>query len=322
MPTECGVTVPENRLYVVQFPHPGAEHPILLGRSANAKRRDDGKIDIFWNTKMHHRRLVKHCGEYVNEKGVFHKREDLCFWTEWEAETIATDIGINGNPLIAHYMHEVKYPNKPLLSECGKGCQDSGSPTNTDPCVIGRTFKYCYCRQNSDGAWLRHLLPGSLIVFWSQRNNPKGQHFCLDTVLVVGDETKNYVTGNATNVKCSQEYRNLTLDRLPVGYDATFYRGITYDEKVCKPVFSFVPAKIYGHEGYKKRCIFENDDIKRLNAIIEKDVSKELFNVRAVRRSSAAEVSVSCVKSLWMAIKELVISKGFVLGVHFDWPQQ
>ena len=319
--TECGVSVSEKRLCVVQFPHPGGEYPILLGRSANAKRRGDDRIDVFWNTKEHHRRLVRHCGEYVDAQGVFHKRGDLCFWTEWEAETIATEIGSEGNPLIAQYMHEVKYPRKPLLSERGKGCQDSGSPANTDPCVIGRTFKYCYCRQNSDGAWLRHLLPGSLVVFWSQRNSTKGQHFCLDTVLIVGNEAKDYVTGNAASINCSPEYRNLTLDRLPVGYDATFYRGVAYDEKVGKPVFSFVPAKIYGHKDHKKRCVFENADIKRLNAIIEKDVGKELFNARSVRRSCAVEVRVGCVKSLWTAIKEIVISKEFVLGVHFDWPK-
>ena len=148
----------------------------------------------------------------------------------------------------------------------------------------------------------------------------KGPHFCLDTVLIVGNETKDYVTGSAASINCSPEYRNLTLDRLPVGYDATFYRGVAYDEKVCRPVFSFVPAKIHGQRDYKKRCTFDKDDINKLNAIIEKDVGEELFNVRAVRRSRAIEVSVGCVKTLWTAIKEIVISKGFVLGVHFDWP--
>ena len=320
----CVTVAPKNRLCIVQFPHPGGEYPISVGRLGTAKRRDDGRIDVFWNRSYHHRRLVRHRGGYVDKCGVFHESGDLCFWTEWEAETIATETCIPSNPLEAQYIHEVICPARAMpIGVRGNGCRACDSPTNTDPCVFGKNFKYCFCRQTGrDANWLRHLMPGSLIVFWSQRNDDEHQYFCLDTVFVVGNEIKDYLTGSASKIKCSTAYNNLTLDRLPVGGEATFYRGVAFEEELNKPVYSFTPAKIYGQKDYAKRCFFTIDDVNILNAIINKDAGKDLFNVRAIRRSSAVDVSVDCVKTIWQKIKDITISKGFVLGVGFDWPME
>ena len=67
---------------VVQFMHQGGEV-------------DPRKLAMYngWNaTKNHGRRLLRHWGEYVNAQNQI-VSDDLAFWNEYEAPTIATQIG-------------------------------------------------------------------------------------------------------------------------------------------------------------------------------------------------------------------------------------
>lgn len=180
---------------------------------------------------------------------------------------------------------------------------------NTDPCVFGRSFKYSNCRQTPTGV-MRQLANGSLIVFCSRINGD----FYLDTVFVVEGTGTDYKTAADIN-SCSSEYKNLTLNLLPPG-NYTLYRGARPSRENCKgQCFSFTPARLATMENATERC--------KLNlASLNKVVGEDAFNLNNWRRASATEVEDEQIKSVWEETVRQVTGQGFVLGVHFDWPEK
>ena len=285
-------------MHIVQFYHPGSEFQVV------SKRRLDENYDVPWNVGAHHRRLVEHPGQYADAQGLHYG--ELRFWTEWEGETRASLLQEKPDAIHAKYLHRVKYP----VAQIGIGNVTAGNGCcgqNTDPCVFGRTFKYSNCRQ---GAYpmLRSLSNGSLIVFWSRLNG----NFCLDTVFVVGDTAIQYQEGSTLYPYCSTEYRNLTVDRLADGNPHTFYRGVEYcaGQAYKDQIFSFTPARLKGDTDSDRRCCLT----------IDGTLLNRVFNIGMTRGIKATVAAANLVSDVWHEIVKQVTKQGFVLGVHFDWP--
>ena len=157
---------------------------------------------------------------------------------------------------------------------------------------------------------LRRLSKGSLIVFWSRRDGK----FCLDTVFVVGDNAIQYQERSTLYPHCSTEYRNLTVDRLVGGEPRTFYRGVEYREGQAykNQIFSFTPARLKGDTDSDERCCLS----------ITGTPLNRVFNIGATRNIKTTIADANLVSDVWHEIVKQVTGKGFVLGVHFDWPTQ
>jgi len=300
---------------IVQFIHPGHEFPVS---DVNSECRDDGEFDVMWSTEQsHHRRLVRHHGSYVDDRGT-EQTGDLAFWTEWEGPTVASKIfGARGR-VLSHFVHKVKHPTLPggagiLQGRCGNvdcSCPaDDDGPLNTDPCVFGNSFKYALCQQ-SEGGVLRTLEDGSLIFFVSRI---AGTYY-LDTTFAVGTERIDYSSDNTAVVDCSDEYRALTLDRIPCGQQFTFYRGKRFANMQDIP-FSFTPAKIWRNDAsVGVRCCL---DVNGINAV----AGTEVFSVGLKQKFKTTDANQDVIRNVWNEIVQQVRRNGFVLGVHFPMPQ-
>ena len=300
-------------MHIVQFIHSWEEHtfPII-------KQESDGRFLVPWNGGKHHRRLVKHFGDYV--EGNLRKKGLLTFWTEWEAPTFATDVRrLNGE---AKFIHEVRYPTIPSGNINGHAvCSDNGNShcstalQNTDPCVFGSSFKYSNCLQSQKRRHtFQNLEDGSMLVFVSRHS----EQWYLDTVLVTHGECVSYVTPEASSINCSPVYRKLTLDRIPPGERHYFYRGVTCstDEVARDGVFSYTPARKYsGDRDDCKRCRL---DLQGINAAI----GRNIFSISKPQGHKPIEANAVLVRRVWQEIKDQVTGQDFVLGVHFDWPSK
>lgn len=316
-------SITKDKLCIVQFMHSGNEFPVLkCKRTIAPSELSKSRFHVYWSAEpSHYRRLIQHCGCYVDKNGNY-LSAPLAFWSEWEAETIAERLHPNKDFFKANFIHHALNPM--LMSGTGVcGCGTAAKCPlylNTDPCLFGSTFKYSNCHQSKFGD-LRRLAPGSLIVFGSYKKiagcQPK-EVFCLDTVFVVDDIAVDYATDNVNAVPCSEKYKNLTLLRLPMGENFTFYRGATCHSSVTlnDALFSFTPAKLVGDgDAAYKRCVIE--DIEVLNRHLRKPVF-----YRSARQGFHAEVAdMREIKAVWKKIVNLVTyGDNFVLGVHFDWP--
>ena len=298
-------------MHVIQFIHPGKEFPVS---ETNSAILPDGRYEVGWNTEKHHRRLVKHIGSYVDNDGVLCRNFDLVFWTEWEGPTVATRLDVARDELHARYVHEVQYPTVPegmddVRRECDDNLDDNCEDglLNTDPCVFGDTFKYSNCQQSKEGV-LRWLENGSLIIFVSRI---QGEYY-LDTVFVTKSGLE-YETDSVDTINCSQQYRKLTLDRLPTGRSYTFYRCQEFTDN--NQIFSFVPAKtLTGDEADYVRCRL---DITAINNV----AGCHAFGAELKQKFKCTIASVNLNQSIWSEIVRQIRNQGFVLGVHFDWPR-
>lgn len=139
---------------------------------------------------------------------------------------------------------------------------------------------------------------------------PNGK-FCLDTVFVVGSR-KGYTTGDASSIQglgTSQDYRDLTLDRLSGGESFVFYRGATVNNPV-EEMYSFVPAREWGTQGCGERCVLD----------FTKLPSGGMFNLARTRNFSIASCNPNDAPKVWGEIRDYVLNAGYWLGVEFMWP--
>jgi len=254
--------------------------------------------------------LVIHKGECVDKDGNLLTAE-LAFWTEWEACTMATAVKktlVGGTG--PRWMHRVKTP----LGKTGP------HRVNTDPCVFGKTFKYCCCQQHmkneKDMVQLRRLAPGSIILFGSRL---KGR-FVLDTVFVVGTVRVHYFEKSKSILKVSDFYRELALNRFTNRtVENTFYRGTTFDPESRTTPYSFVPAKPFaeGNPRCGERFVL---DLAALNKCLHG--AKERFNPESGKTQGfhAIATTENTVAAVWNEILRQVRKAHFVPGVHFNWP--
>ncbi|MEO0287795.1 MAG: hypothetical protein ABIM41_05770 [candidate division WOR-3 bacterium] len=243
----------DEKLYIIQFMHPGSEPPI------SKKQEEKGKIKfykgkeegiIYWNDgDKHHRKFLEIEGKYLTSLNSKPEEALLCFWGEWEPESkfkkISDSKPERGFP---------QYIHTPIFNKNKK--KSKRDLLNTDPFVFCSKFYYTVCQQSKNKNTLRSLGKGSVILFGSHLNG----NFVLDTVFVV----KEFYDYNPNNYKTLDDkyklpdvYKEVTLDLLsnepsmkkcltkegclPEGMLLRFYIGATYDDPV-NGMFSFFPC--------------------------------------------------------------------------------
>lgn len=317
----------------VQFTHPGAEHQIgIRDRKKNTDAIANGIYVFPWNYHGHKRKFIETNGMYVGSDGSLHEGQ-LQFWGEWEPTSLVSEITKAPNPGFPTWLHRpfMKYKNGVITSPEHNGWnmkKDSYSwRQNSDPCVFGDNFYYCCCKQRFQS--LRHLAPGSIILFGSTMNmNTPDACFALDTVFVVG-EGRDY-TSNEYNKTLSgfisKDYADI------VGFDLwkqnnqanqyRCYKGVKYNErsKYCG-MFSFVPCQIrkddsIGFERVILRKSFFEDIAKSIYTKQNDSIFTDNLNT-APKITKHNDVEIN--KHIWERIINVVKDNGLLLGVKFNY---
>lgn len=295
---------------IVQFPHPASEYavPSYYGQCCPCG----------WNPGGHRRRFLLSTGDYVDAAGSL-QTGDLLFWSEWEANTCVTRLPSAVGQNLATWLHEPQYPTP--CPSAGSGCAHGSQ--NTDPCVFGDSFKYALCRQHMMGRpnKMQNLDPGSLIVFGGTKDGT----FYLDTVFVVGEKTPYLGPDKARVVRCSNEYRILTLDQACGNF--SFYRGITWAQREqYQGLYSFTPGKVLSNRAnvsalpaaLRDRCALNTGTI---NQIIQ-NITVKRFAVSVTQNFMAFDARATVIQQVWSELLRQVTANGFMPCVHFPWPRQ
>lgn len=276
----------------VQFLHPGKEH-----------EPDQGNVRS-WNRDRHRRKFLLSTGTTETDR----REQDLVFWGEWEppSEVVErVDRPIEDGP---------RYVFRPywVVPESLGGLQ------NTDPFVFDG-FYYSICKQtrSTGPTQLRHLRPGSVILFGSHLRG----EFVLDTVFVV----RSYVDHTNRN------YREVLEGKVPEHYptvalapfyankpngaggcaEATelrLYFGATLNDPV-EGMFSYFPCQAYrrGTRGFARPQI-------RLPGI----VNPACLMGNPLNRDTDPERF----PSLWQEVREQVVRQGCEIGVQARFPER
>ena len=217
----------------VQFPHPGREH------------RPAGK-EMPWNTGDHARKFLVSQADFVDDGRV--ESGSIGFWGEWEPQSRVVAEFRGRAPQAPRYVHE-PYLQVPT---------DEGQRQNTDPLVFGDCFRYSNCRQPTNRK-LRHLAPGSLVLFGST----VAGEFVLDTFLVVGGH-RDYFVPDSADIDCPQGVQDVVLEPLRRGdppkgawrTELRLYEGVSYGSYSEGP-YSFVPCQPWeeGSAGFPRPVI-------------------------------------------------------------------
>ncbi len=277
-----------DRSCFVQFIHPGGEH---------RPDRDDLKG---WNSGPHRRKFLKSPGRYHDRTGT-HEAE-LVFWGEWEPQS-AVVARLNGSaPGDPRFLYEPYYSVP----------RSRGGWQNTDPFVFGDHFIYTGCLQHTKkgATQLRHLLPGSVILFGSCMARSR---FVIDTVFVVAD----YLDHSKDNWrrqlegKVSETYKKVTMEHwyqgcVPERQTFRLYFGATPETPV-NGMFSFSPCQPYSSatSGFKRPSI-------ELPGHITPTMTQ---SKKITHDSSEREMQM-----LWARVVDQVQEQGLCLGTHAALP--
>jgi hypothetical protein len=220
-----GGSMTDEKVAVVQFPHPGGEH-------------DPGEADVMeWNDAGHRRKFMRAAGRYVDDSGVL-RTGTVTFWGEWEAQSRVVRRYPRSGAGMPRFLHE------PFLQRPG---DLRALRQNTDPLVFGDAFLYSNCRQFTLAlrpSAMQRMAPGSVVLFGSTLD----QRFVLDTVLVVACAMP-YVIGEpgvfgdeVPELFIAAVLEPLAASRKLSGAQARLYRGAMCGES-SDAMYSFVPAR-------------------------------------------------------------------------------
>jgi hypothetical protein len=283
----------DDRLCVVQFLHPGAEHiPPANGQMA-------------WNTGAHRRKFLSASGSATDGRDVFDT--ELVFWGEWEPDSRVVET--YPEPVLdgPRWLHEPGW--RPL--EVGRWAQ------NTDPFVFGDQFHYTGCQQHKrrnglvQPTQLRALARGSVILFGACRRD----QFVLDTVLVVDGHLDHGASDHTAVLanRVSETYRSVVLEpwyrgNVPEYASHRLYFGATPARPV-NGMFSFAPCRLRADtpRGFARPVI-------ELPGVIT-DHHKQSYKLNP-------QATIAACAELWEAVAEQVLRSGSLLATHFDLPQR
>jgi hypothetical protein len=288
--------------FLVQFPHPGAEH-----RPATD--------DMPWNVASHRRKFLISSGLYVDaeEKPA---AGELVFWGEWEAPSRV----------------ERRWPTSGRLPRCLHRPYWITPPTtglrqNTDPWVWGEQMLYSNCKQTAGpsrrATSMQRLGCGSVICFGSTI----GGEFCLDTVFVVASSER-WLPAHAQRLSLSDAFITCTADALMTRtadacggcapsaaatgmregeVELTLYRAATVNAPI-DGMYSFAPASKADQPSPR----FERPAI-RLPGLINPAS-------RQSTRGSKRPLPPDRIYKEWCSLVDQVFDAGLVLGVSFETP--
>lgn len=293
---------------IVQFFHPGSETPesfIREGLSSGQKYKA-------WKTGSHSRNCIKSHGEYVDISGQ-KSADDLVFWGEWEAEALVVkDFGKNTDP--QRLIEPIKC--KTVCRQIAGKLRRQKSCQNIDPFVFGECFRYSYCKQNSIPfrRCLKNLDEDSIILFGAYKNHK----FLLDTVFVVGKNSKKYCDRNdLVGIPDYEDYCNYLVDLTDIEpYDkCVYYEGKTFSEN---EMYSFSPAKVYSESTGSAFSRIELD-AKQLKSFFD-GTSFSDDKTQGVGFQEKKDFPKEIIRQGWERLKDFVLAQGCVLGVKFDIP--
>lgn len=311
----------EGKTLLVQFQHNGSEHKCGFGDHIKK-----------WNTGEHARKFIRVKGKYLSDLTSHEKNDELMFWGEWEAESIFEKIKCNEKQEAGY----PKYIHKPVVKITNElGLQ------NTDPYVFGDNFIFSCCKQQSFKQ-LRHLQPGSIIVFGSKLDNK----FVIDTVFVIKDG-QDYNINNIKSLDVSRTFYEATLKRIFIDdmiklgiidsenavedkvdsgkscinkfetclndnkLQFRLYKGVSYEEKdKFKGMFSFFPCKQFK----------EDEGFKRVH--LESTEGRNLFNDdKSVGVSYSIKFdTLDEAYKIWKQIADSILKQGYCLGIYAEEP--
>lgn len=222
---------------IVQFLHSGVEHKPDNPPANNYKQ---------WNVGDHKRKFLRCSGEYAVDDGL--RMSELCFWNEWEPDSVVTELRQMGNPLLPKWLHVrdllCPVPSNPHLQ-------------NTDPFIFDNEFKYFVCHQMMKKrdhhvrkpTALAKLDAGSLILFGSSVKANDERFFQLDTVFVVSNFIEYNPRSNPlTSSQVGQTYYDYVYSKLFLRFhpdvDLRLYHGATFSNKIAE-MYSFVPSQTF-----------------------------------------------------------------------------
>jgi hypothetical protein len=269
--------------FVVQFPHPGAEH-----NPGSAQRQS-------WNIGKHRRKFLQSYGRCVADDDSLSEC-DLVFWGEWEPPSY----------VIKRWEQKGSLPR--FLHRPAWELPANGPRQNTDPWVFGESFKYSNCHQlirRKRWEAIQSLTPGSIILFGST----VGIEFVLDTVFVVKDSCR--FSPNKPP-ESDEAFRVCTVESLLTSGSAddpfTLYRGATYEASI-NGMYSFVPCRRADAGDMR----FPRPPISLPGYL----------NPKSTQTPSGANKprSAADVHEQWETIRKQVFEAGCLLAVWFSTPQ-
>lgn len=232
----------------------------------------------------------------------------MVFWGEWEPESRVLrryEPPCAGMPRFLYEPYFVR-PMAPQRQQ------------NTDPFVFGDRFRYTGCRQHKKlhgmprPTQLRHLLPGSVVLFGSCRDKSK---FVLDTVFVVAADHVDHKRADYESVlrgRISDAYGAVTIDpwyaaNPPAIQSHRLYEGATQERQVGE-MFSFFPCQPYDGEP---------TGFRRPEISLPERVNPRM----AMGYKLARDLSMSDAKELWDDVVGQVQEQGLELGVRAELPR-
>ena len=281
----------QDRRCFVQFIHPGGEHV-----------PDDGNLKR-WNRDLHRRKFLKMAGRYIDAGEI--RNCEVEFWGEWEPESHVVRRYNERAPDGPHFLYE-PYFVRP---------DDETVRQNTDPFVFGDQFHYTGCLQHTKfgETQLRHLAPGSLILFGSCRELSR---FVIDTVFVVGETHVDHTRGDHAQTlhpAVSDTYWTVTglpwyTGDAPAARSHRLYFGAT-PERPVDGMFSFFPSRPHIPHG---------NGFARPQIELPGLITQHLTQGKKIAR----DLSPTDLHGLWARIVEQVQRQGLTIGVRAELPPE
>jgi hypothetical protein len=280
-----------DRRCFVQFIHPGGEH-----------WPDDGDLKR-WNRDQHRRKFLKSRGRYLNG-GDVHDGE-IEFWGEWEPESRVAKRYAERVEDGPHFLYEPYFVRH----------RDGGWRQNTDPFVFGQQFHYTGCLQHTrrGPTQLRHLAPGSILLFGSCRQKSR---FVIDTVFVVGEHHFDHSAADhlaTLRPAVSDTYWAVTGEPwysgdLPAAQSHRLYFGATHEQRIGG-MFSFFPCRPLDLDG---------GGFARPEIAIPGFITRHLTQGKKIAR----DLSLAELDELWETVVAQVEAQGLALGIEAQLPPE
>lgn len=280
----------DDKLCFVQFPHQGEEH----GQDVPGWKG--------WNRGGHKRKFLRRTGKYV--VGAKVEVGEVLFWGEWEPESRVQRIE-NPVPHGPRFIHDPYYV-VPESYECLE---------NTDPFVFGEQFHYGVCKQPTFRQ-LSYLLPGSIIVFGSCKDN----EFVLDTLFVVGNRWIDHSTLEDLAGGVSREYKEVTV--------FPWYENLAKSEacagassQTCRLYFGASRDNpVHGMYSFFPCCPYEVNSEGFARPKIE--IPQVVNPKKCTGVKYQIDLGLNEMKLLWDEIAEQVKRQGRALGVCAKMPER
>jgi hypothetical protein len=286
-------------LLAVQLIHPGVQRRFRLKNGYFSLT--NGSIVREWNTtnNTHYRKFIRNSGWYFVSEAAEPVKDEFLFWGEWEGFSYFKQL-TNPVPLLPNGIHN------PFHYRPASG-QLNGHPLqNTDPYIFGDCFHYAVCKQRGQ---MRNLDTGSLILFGTSYTN----HFALDTVFVVGDNTPAR-SFHISSSELSKTYIEETILQLPDEYrnpesKVRLYNSISWYQN--KNIFSFVPVMLPD-----KGSLSGFERVRLPYGVLTNGI--QLSNNKTGIKYLAD--NLHDINDLWEYVKKETVRQGFKLGIRFIEP--